>query len=241
MYNCKLQDQVSTLKNQLDRKGKAINTLIEKLKKKHHEEISPSRATTNGSSVVQTSSVIHGTSVTTQHGKISINQDSSINSVTKAQDITQTITNTEVPPTSKENTKNKSDIENESNTICRKSAEQDQPNKNPKSKRDSVIILGDSMIKHTNGWEIAKKLKPECKVFVRNFPGATTQCMADYMKPSIRAKPNHFILHVGTNDLNSNRPPDEIVKAIIDLASGLKSEKSGVSISLIIMRVLVSH
>ena len=36
------------------------------------------------------------------------------------------------------------------------------------------------MIKHTNGWEIAKKLKPECKVFVRNFPGSTTQCMATH-------------------------------------------------------------
>ena len=66
------------------------------------------------------------------------------------------------------------------------------------------------MIKHKNGLKIAKKLKPECKVFVRNFPGATTECMADYMKPSIPTKPNQFILYVGTNDLNSNRPPDEI-------------------------------
>ena len=80
-----------------------------------------------------------------------MNQDSSINSITKAQNITQAITNTDVPPISKENTKNKSNIENEGNTICWKSAEQDQPNKNSKSKRDSVIILGDSMIKYTNG------------------------------------------------------------------------------------------
>ena len=119
-----LQDQVSTLKNQLDRKDKVINT-VEKLEKKHHEEISPARATTNGSSVVQTSSVIQGTSVETQHDNINMNQDSSINSITKAQNITQAITNTDVPPISKENTKNKSDIENEGNTICRKSAEQD--------------------------------------------------------------------------------------------------------------------
>ena len=56
------------------------------------------------------------------------------------------------------------------------------------------------------------------------------------MEPSIRAKPNHFILHVGINDLNSNIPPDENAKVIIDLASELKSEKSGVSISSIIMR-----
>ena len=73
------------------------------------------------------------------------------------------------------------------------------------------------MIKHTNRWEIAKKLRLECKVFVRNFPGATTQCMADYMKASIPAKPNHFILYVGTNDLNSKRPQDEIAKNILDL------------------------
>ena len=71
---------------------------------------------------------------------------------------------------------------------------------------------------------------------MRNFPGATTRCMAGYIKPSIRARPNHFIFHVGTNDLNSNRPPDKIAKAIIDLASELKSEKSGVSISSLIMR-----
>ena len=57
--------------------------------------------------------------------------------------------------------------------------------------------------------------------------------MADYIKPSIRAKPNHFIFQV---DLNSNRPQDEIAKTIIDLASELKSEKSDVSISSNIMR-----
>ena len=58
-----------------------------------------------------------------------MNQDSSINNIT-AQNITQAITNTDVPPTSKENTKNKSHIENESNTVCRESTQQDQPNEN---------------------------------------------------------------------------------------------------------------
>ena len=87
------------------------------------------------------------------------------------------------------------------------------------------------MIKNINKWEIVKKLKPECKVFVRTFAGTTTQCMADYMKPSIEAKSNHFILYVGKIDLNLNRPPDEIQKPIIDLASELKSEESDVSIS----------
>ena len=70
-----------------------------------------------------------------------------------------------------------------------------------------------------------KKLKPECKIFVRNFLGATTQCMADYIKLSIRAKPNQFMIHVGTNDSNSSRPPDEIAKTIIDLASAELDKK----------------
>ena len=60
--------------------------------------------------------------------------------------------------------------------------------------------------------------------------------MVDYMQPSIRVKPKYFILHFGTNDLNSNRPPDEISNTIIDLASELKSKKPGVSISSITMR-----
>ena len=37
-----------------------------------------------------------------------MNQDSSINNIRKSQNTTQTITNTDVPPTSKENRKNKS-------------------------------------------------------------------------------------------------------------------------------------
>ena len=154
-----------------------------------------------------------------------MNQDSTINNITTAQNTTQAKTNTDVPPASKVNTRNESDIENEGNTICWESTEQDQPNEDSKSKRKSH-----SMIKHKNGWEITEKLKPECEVFVRTFPGATIQCMTDYMKPSIQANPNHFILHVGTNDLSSNRPPDEIAKTIIDLASKLKSEKFDVSI-----------
>ena len=66
----------------------------------------------------------------------------------------------------------------------------------------SVVILGDSMIKHLNGWEMSKKVNnPGCKIYVKHFARAKTICMKDYMQPSLRNAPNHFILHVGTNDL----------------------------------------
>ena len=71
------------------------------------------------------------------------------------------------------------------------------------------------MIKHTNRWEIAKNLKPECKVFVRTFPGETIQCMADYMKPLVQVNPNRFLLHIGTNNLNSNRPQTKLQKLLL--------------------------
>ena len=72
---------------------------------------------------------------------------------------------------------------------------------NSKSKRPTVI-WGDSMLKHLNSWEMSKKVKSDCKIFVKHFSGATTNCMKDYMKPSLRKDPNQIVLHVGTKRPN---------------------------------------
>ena len=42
-------------------------------------------------------------------------------------------------------------------------------------------------------------------------------------KPSMGEKPDHKILHVKTNDLNSDRAPNLIAKSIIDLAITIKN------------------
>lgn len=105
-------------------------------------------------------------------------------------------------------------------------------NSNPKK---SVIILGDSIVKNLNSWEMSSNLK-NCKVKVMSFSGATIECMQDYMKPSIRDNPNHFILHVGTNNLNSTEPAIDIAQSIIKQALTLKNEKHDVSVSSIILR-----
>ena len=60
--------------------------------------------------------------------------------------------------------------------------------------------------------------------------------MKDHMKTSMREKPDHIILQVGTNDLNSDRQPDLIVKSIVDLAITLKNNSQNLSVSNIIMR-----
>ena len=92
------------------------------------------------------------------------------------------------------------------------------------------------MIKHVNGWEISRKLQ-NCKVYVKHFSGAKTKCMKDYIKPSQLENSDHYILHVGTNDLCLDRSPKLITNSIIDLALTLKSESHDVSISDIIIHI----
>ena len=60
--------------------------------------------------------------------------------------------------------------------------------------------------------------------------------MKDHMKASMREKPDHIILQVRTNDLNSDRQPDLIVKSIVDLTITLKNNSQNLSVSNIIMR-----
>ena len=60
-----------------------------------------------------------------------------------------------------------------------------------------------------------KKVKSDPKIFFKHFSGATTNCIKDYMKPSLRKDPNHIILHVGTNVLILDRTWQDIATSIV--------------------------
>ena len=61
--------------------------------------------------------------------------------------------------------------------------------------------------------------------------------MYDHAKPTIReVNPEHIILHVGTNDLNSEKTASQISNSIIDLANSLKNETNNIHVSLIVPR-----
>ena len=55
------------------------------------------------------------------------------------------------------------------------------------------------------------------------------------MKVSMKEKPDRSILHVGTNDLNSDRPSHLIAKSIVDLVITLKNNSQNVRDSNIII------
>ena len=64
----------------------------------------------------------------------------------------------------------------------------------------AVTIFGDSMVKDLKQHLIQPSI-PQYKVFSKSFPGAKTDDMKDYVKPSVKHAPNLLFLHSGTNDL----------------------------------------
>ena len=95
----------------------------------------------------------------------------------------------------------------------------------------TILIVGDSML---NGVE---ERKMPSNVKVRNFPGSTVKDMHDYVKPLLRKKPSHVILHVGTNDA-VNSDSNAIVNQLINLKEYIENElpNSTVTLSLPMMR-----
>ena len=53
--------------------------------------------------------------------------------------------------------------------------------------------------------------------------------MKDCMKLSLRENPDHFILHVGANDLNMEISSGLVAKSIVYLATILKEDSRDVS------------
>ena len=100
-----------------------------------------------------------------------------------------------------------------------------------------MFILGDSIVKKVNGYLLTKKLRNKKLIKVRSFSGAKVSCMYDNVKRTIREfNPNHIILHVGTNEIESIKTASQISRSVIDLLPSLKSETNTAKISLIVPR-----
>ena len=104
-----------------------------------------------------------------------------------------------------------------------------------KTKKKTVVIVGDSIVRNVPSRSLNQFLKEYFSV-VKSFPGATTQDMKDYIKPTISKKPDVVILHTGTNYLKSNQNPSDIANEIVNLAKNIKNSGTEVSISSLIPR-----
>ena len=81
-----------------------------------------------------------------------------------------------------------------------------------------TCIVGDSIVKELKGWKINEKLDKQGKITVKSFSGVSTKCMSHHIKPTLSQKPDQVIIHIGTNDLPSNRSEQEFAASIINLS-----------------------
>eukprot|EP00112_Aurelia_sp_Birch-Aquarium-sp1_P009895 Seg2143.1 transcript_id=Seg2143.1/GoldUCD/mRNA.D3Y31 product="hypothetical protein" protein_id=Seg2143.1/GoldUCD/D3Y31 len=110
-----------------------------------------------------------------------------------------------------------------------------------KRQKRSAVILGDSIVKNINAWELKKKIGENNNIYVKCFNGANIKDMHSYAKPSIERKPNLIILHIGKNDLAQRRNEAEksavqIAHEIIELANEMRVNGTEVVISGLVPR-----
>ena len=125
----------------------------------------------------------------------------------------------------KRNRKNKHQNPSESERITNGAGQASQvsPGENPPSNIGVSVILGDSIVKGIHGPPLGKKVGH--RVVVKPFPGATTDDMRSYMKPTLDKSPDRIVIHVGTHDLRS-KEPSEVADGIVDLARSFESQSS---------------
>ena len=109
-------------------------------------------------------------------------------------------------------------------------------NKTKRKKYRSTTIIGDSVIKDIKAQKMKKNIPKGEKIFIKSFPGATTECMVDYIKPSLKYNPDLIILHTGVNDLRSKKSANVIADNIVNLACEVKTFSNDVVISGLIER-----
>ena len=99
------------------------------------------------------------------------------------------------------------------------------------SKKPSIFIAGDSMMKNIKGWLLSRRKH----VRTYTFPGATTEEMEIFLKPLIARRPEEIILYTGTNDLSS-KTAEQVTGNILKLVAEIEKHGIKCTVSTIINR-----
>ena len=76
--------------------------------------------------------------------------------------------------------------------------------------KDSVIIVGDLLIKYDHGRGISRSHR----VQVGPNPGASSYDLIDYVKPALRKRPKALLIHTGTGNIQQEINTIKIFKEI---------------------------
>ena len=108
--------------------------------------------------------------------------------------------------------RNQQNSESNKEQVTNKSQNTKPRESNARVQRKTAVILGDSMVKHIEGWKMRKALRNGENVVVHSFRGATTDDMKSYILPTKRRNPGHVVIHVGTNDWKVIKPQKRLPK-----------------------------
>ena len=134
----------------------------------------------------------------------------------------------------KQASNDKNSTSNNNNNSSSKESNINSSNINSKT-RKTVFIIGDSMVKNFDGCLLTSSINRKYIVKVRPFLSAKTIDMVDYIKPTQRDfNPDVYLIHVGTNDLSSNKSPAQISLNILNLANSLKLDNTTIIASSIV-------
>ena len=87
-------------------------------------------------------------------------------------------------------------------------------NKDDIRKNFFFFLLCDSMMKDAKAWELLSKTDHKHSIYVRRFSGAKVKSMKVYAKPCVTVEnPDHIIIQVGINELNSKSIPEKVAKS----------------------------
>ena len=186
----------------------------------------------NNINIEKTNDSINDTNVTIRRKKPNkkndINNDNNNNS---NNNISSSSNNNNSNNNNNENNSKKNHTTNKDNFIS------PSPSQNSK---ETVFILGDSMVKKLNSFLLTRKLSHKCLVKVRPFNSAKVRYMHDHVKPTVRDfNPDHIILYYRTNELTDRteqRTGIQITRSIIELALSLKFQDKKILISRIVPR-----
>ena len=106
---------------------------------------------------------------------------------------------------------------------------------NKENLKKKTLIIGDSIVKHIDGWRLNKRMRST--VSVRSISGAITKDMVHDVKDSLEdTSPDFMIFHHCANDLNGNSTSEEIADKILNLAASIKTSKNQVFVSGLVIR-----
>ena len=104
--------------------------------------------------------------------------------------------------------------------------EKEEVDQRTKKSKETVFIIGDSMIKKIDGYLLTISINHKFLVKLRPFTTAKTIDMYGHLKPTLQDfSPGLFIIHAGTNNLPLNKTSYEIAEEIVNLAESVKKKQ----------------